>query len=350
MIWMKRWVVVACWTWGAASTPSHAEQATNRPTLASAQSAILQVDGPRALAVLAALSPEALSPEERDLRACMLERLDAKIAPPQPKVADPFARGVLKLYRTYWRDAVLEPERRQDIEDALVAALRALLGRPDSTDFEADSRTILRRMKVAGYGAELDRTAQLLELVAWGREDQRIYKVELPDSVQTVRVFLLNDILSYGWARYLNCGSLGTGGWANERGLWAVASQYGDLSGEDFEVNFLAHETQHFADEAYGDLPGWRLEYRAKLVEVFKADRTRKPTLDRFISDQGTDPENPHSHANRRVVRALTQRLGLPDAAGLYTVELRKLRQAALLEFRIDTLALRHEAAVAKRK
>ena len=121
-----------------------------------------------------------------------------------------------------------------------------------------------------------------------------------------------------------------------------MVPRYDSLTGENFRVTFLGHESQHFADiRRFGQLAPWRLEYRATLVELAYADATRRRILDRFVSSQGTDAADAHSFANRRVLDTLVQRLSVADAAALADVPAAQLRAAAVAALRADTLALR---------
>lgn len=118
-------------------------------------------------------------------------------------------------------------------------------------------------------------------------------------------------MVSYGWARFLTCDGPGTRGFATDKGLYAVRDQY-DLAGEDFQINFLAHEARHYAD--YQRFPGLEvpeLEFRAKLTELSKASTTLIKTISRFEADQSDDRENPHSYANKRVLAVMRVQLGL---------------------------------------
>jgi hypothetical protein len=111
--------------------------------------------------------------------------------------------------------------------------------------------------------------------------------------------------------------------------LYVVAEDY-NLEGEAFKVNFLAHETQHFSDYTrFPGLEGLELAYRAKLAELALADRSLRETIDRFLDDRSDDRGNPHSHANKRVVQAMTQVLALPAADALTQVDAEQLRHAA---------------------
>jgi lipase chaperone LimK len=115
-------------------------------------------------------------------------------------------------------------------------------------------------------------------------------------------------------------------------------------------VNFLAHESQHYADnKRFGDIPSWRLEYRAKLVELAYVNKTVAKVLDYFISSQGDDPADPHSYANKRVLKALEDRLGTASVADLYAVPVDRLHEAAVAALKADSVALDLERRAARK-
>lgn len=316
--------------------------AAHAANLDAAESAILQADGPRALIALDAATDASLTVEQRAQKLCMRRLLDAsQSVTDDVTTTNPLARDVSSAFRTYWRDSVREPARREDFEGQLQRTLRTLANLGESASEQEISDALSDRLQASGYYSNFGRTGPLLDLMLWTGQDERHFRVRLPESVQRTTVFVMSGFSSEGWARYLTCGSLGTGGWTNDSGLWIIASQYPDLVGEDFRVNFLAHESQHFADRRFGDLPGWRLEFRAKLVELAYANTSRARTLRYFISDQSDDEAIPHSFANKRVVNALLQRLHLDSPEALYRVPFSRLQHAARAELVADTVLLR---------
>jgi hypothetical protein len=162
--------------------------------------------------------------------------------------------------------------------------------------------------------------------------------VPLPEGSTTTNVFYLDGFLSRGWSAYFMCDQGGAGGWAKPEGLYVVVPSYGNLSDENFRVNFLAHESQHYVDyRHFPGLEGWELEYRAKLVELVYANQTHQKVLTYFISNQGDDPADAHSYADKRVLAAVRARLGVATDDALRSVPVATLQQAALEELRADT-------------
>lgn len=265
------------------------------PNLDEAEGAILQANGPNALRILRDIPNARLSGTGRVQRNCMIRRLTSGRVYNQPRLADPFANHLRQLYQAYWRRALAAPDRRDSIESQFVANLRRLTGQGPSADLDVVESAIEARLSAAGMHVLLGKTGQLLELMLWSGQEEVTHQVQLPQSTQRVTVFIMRDFVSAGWARHMTCGATGTGGWNNDRGLWIVAAEYGDLNDEDFRVNFLAHESQHYSDQRFPALPSWRLEYRAKLVELWLVDATREATIRQFMANQSDDEAIAHS-------------------------------------------------------
>ncbi|MBZ8138441.1 hypothetical protein CLD22_00835 [Rubrivivax gelatinosus] len=296
--------------------------------MAAAENAVLQADGPRALALLGALQPASAAQGRK--RDCALARLqDRPSFPAARTTGHPLPDAVLRAYRRYW-SAAMTVAQRAAAEKALFGQLRRLTGQRAAATRDEVLDAVSARLAALGLHNRLGRTAELYDLLLYFREDERQYPVLLPDGQrETVRVFLMRDLVSGGWARHLNCGGPGTGGFATDEGLYAVADAY-DLDAESFRVNFLAHESQHYAD--YKRLPGLEgpeLEYRAKLVELALAEQTLMKTVQAFVDNQGDERASPHGWANKRVVGALAERLDLAAPEQLANTAPEKIRAAA---------------------
>jgi hypothetical protein len=310
-------------------TPTaHAQDRT--PALRPAFSAVLQTDGARAGELYAAALKADANPLEQRIARCGLARLRGKPSmPPPPRTGDALADRVADIYRSYWRAAMV-PAQRPRAERQLLVALARTTGIQPSADADAILTRVSERLNARGFNTSQGKTAALYDLLLYLDEETKPFVVDLPDGTRhETTVYFMREFVSHGWAKHFTCGRTGTGGFAEKKGLYVVAEDY-DLEGESFKVNFLAHETQHFSDYTrYPGLEGPELEYRAKLAELALADRVLRKTLDRFLNDRSDDRGNPHSHANKRVVQALTTSLALPTADALTQVDAEQLRHAA---------------------
>ena len=251
---------------------------------------------------------------------------------------DPFARNVLALYRTYWRSSTMDEGLRPTTERALVAGLAQLLDQPDLESVDKAEPMIAARLSKAKLFSQQGMTGKFHDLMIWSSDTVTVERVKLPEGSNQTRVRYLDNFLSRGWSSYLTCDRAGTGGWTTDDGLFVVVPSYESLTDENFRVNFLAHESQHYADKKrFGELPAWRLEFRAKLVELAYADATRDRIVDNFISNQSSDPADAHSYANTMILSSLTRRLRLTSVQDLHNVPLIQLHAAAIDELKYDS-------------
>lgn len=322
------------------ATPSPAQPAAEpspKERMRAVMGALLQADGPRARAEIDAL-PETIDDAKlAATRTCVRGRL-APFAADATEEAQGFARDVLATYRAYWRLAVAHPDWRGQAESDLAAALARLLAVPAGTGIEAIEPLLQARLRAEGYHLINGVTGRLRDLILWRSEERRLFRVSLPEGVETTPVFLLDDFASRGWSFYMTCGVASTGGWAKPEALYAIVPGYESLEGEDFRVNFLTHETQHFADRRdYPGITSWELEYRAKLAELATAETTLAKTLAQFLANVGDDPEEAHSYANGRVVEAIRRALRLSAAAELKQVPAARIHAVAVKLLKADS-------------
>lgn len=354
--------LLLAWMLGGVAAPPAPLPETSGPLAAKAVSealgASLRADVPTALTALKAAPVEEFNAKDVAFRSCMIERHE-RSAPPPPsanEVRDPFARRVLEIYQRYWWHAVRDPAQRPAQDAKLKADLAATIGEKPPADgdeaFDAMNERINVKLRAAGLHPLQGRTPPLYDLFLWSEQEEQNHVVELPGGErQPVKVFVMDGWLSRGWSHYTACAYTGAAGWANPEGLYAVRSAYGDLKGEDFQVSFLGHESQHYADmKRWPDMPSWTLEYRAKLVELAKADVTRVKLLDRFYRSQDDEPDHPHPYANKRVIAAVLAKLGMPVDADLRQADPEALRRAAREVLIEDTRKRVAEAPVAAAK
>jgi hypothetical protein len=328
--------VLLAWAASGASTTVPASGPLAAKAVNDTLGASLRADMPTALNALKAAPIEQFNAKDAAFRACMLGRHDRN-APPYlaGTVADPFVRSVLGVYQRYWWRALRDPAVRPAEEARLKTDLAALLGEPapEATEqaFEGLNERINVELRKRGFHPLQGRTPPLYDLMLWGKQEERAYTVDLPSGErQPVTVFVMDAWVSRGWSHYTSCERTGAAGWAKPEGLFAVRSAYGDLKGEDFQVSFLGHEAQHFADmKRWPDMPAWILEYRAKLVELAKADTTREKLLERFYRSQDDEPDHPHPYANKRVTTEVATKLGLAADADLRKADPDTVRRTA---------------------
>ncbi|MEO1244415.1 MAG: hypothetical protein AAFX56_01930 [Pseudomonadota bacterium] len=252
-------------------------------------------------------------------RARFLERTDGiDLA----GVEAPLIRQLGELYQDYWRQALVEPDRRESLEDALGRDVRQLIleylpSYPESSEDDVFNH-VADAIGEHGYKAIGGRTPPLLELIVWRRNREAVVDVELTDGTHRIPITYQEDFLIRGWAHFATFGQSSAGGWATPEGLHCVADAY-DLASENFLVSFLKHEARHFVDYSkYPALAAADLEYRAKLTELVFARETAAALLERFSRNAARVDNSPHALANWHVDRNLRLKLapdGRPELA-----------------------------------
>ena len=249
-------------------------------------------------------------------------------------VPDTWITTLAKNYIAYWQRALTKPDERDAAEQELRNATGKLLGHPiaDDNAFDSAEDEITTHAEKRGFHVLLGRTAPLRELMLWKKTTVEQRQVNLPETQQSVTINFLDDFVLRGWGFYATCGRRSAGGWATEKGLFAVVPAYKSLQDETFSVRFLAHESQHFADKrAFKNLESWELEYRAKLAELALADVSQASTVELVCENRSASKDSPHGYADSRVVDDVTKFLRLPpeDLCAKKTLTGQPLRAAA---------------------
>jgi hypothetical protein len=270
----------------------------------SAGSFAMQADLKSALPHLARVQADALPDKQRAVLSCMRERFVAR-KPAGTADVDLWTADVLRIYRRYWTRVMVHEIAAQQGERELAAALAAKVRHGVAPDMNTLEPLLQAQLEARGYHALFGVTAPLREFMLWRKQSDDTYAIDLPEGREAVHVTMMDDFVSLGWLGYAVCDYRHTGGWATPERLFAVRSAY-DPDSEDFHVNYLAHEGQHFSD--YRRFPGLAqadLEFRAKLVEIAKARTTLYDLLGAFAANGSDSREQPHPWANRQVVNRL---------------------------------------------
>ncbi|MBK7263610.1 MAG: hypothetical protein IPI03_17825 [Rubrivivax sp.] len=286
-------------------------------TFAAAVGAALRADGRLALAQLNATNAADLCARDRQLWACMLERLAMPFVP-HTAALTAAPRALLSAYQAYWHRHLTQAPPLADNETLLLADVNAVLAteRQEAAATLSASEPALKSIFMSqGLHALLGRTSPLLELMLWSTEETQRYPVLLAESRVDVSVVFLHGFASLGWAGYATCNRHHSGGWATDDALYAVSQAY-DRASENFRVSYLVHEGQHVSDyRRFPGLPQSVLEYRAKLAELCAATETIGSLLHRFGANTSVNPDLPHAFANRLVIDNLSASLGIERSA-----------------------------------
>ena len=315
--------------------------AADRKVLAEATGALLKADGPLARPALDAMQRTATDTTVVRLAACMNARLrsgDGNGEDPPVIATPPLVSRVVTRYRSYWSEAIARPAERDLLLNALWADLRRALALRPRTRIERVERRLGDTLATLGLQSLRGRTGVLRELMVWTGQRDTTYTIALPAGQQRVRVVFLDGFVSLGWSNYITCDHAGTSGWTKPDGLFVVVPNYRSTTNEEFRVNFLAHEGQHFSDAVqFPALRPWEKEYRAKLVELAVADSTLRRTLEAFEHSQGSDSTDAHAYANQQVLADLRRRVGELPGVSLTNASRAAIATAALAQLRQDS-------------
>jgi hypothetical protein len=339
----------------AAQAQPAAEPEPPKPTtspLGPVYAKALQGDLKAALEALSHVDVDALHDRDRAARECFVQRFERRAPPPVEDVGDPFVVEVVSLYRDYWTRVMLRELGLEAGEDHLLAGLRALLAEHGSDavlkDLGAATAALGSALEKRGYHSIRGVTQPYWELMAWSTQLRESYEVELPETTITVKVVFMDGFATLGWTGYATCGKYFSGGWATKDALHCVRSAY-DLESEDFEVSYLAHEGQHFADYVkFPKLEQPELEYRGKLTELAKAKKSAHALIQRFAATAGTDRSTPHNLANGWVARDMAAAIfGEPtaDPARFAEIPAQRINQAAVQLLRASSKKLEARGA-----
>jgi hypothetical protein len=230
--------------------------------------------------LLARLSPDHLQTTDRSFRQCKVSRFGSrKPGPLSPLPSDPFVRGVLSAYQTYWHSALRNPEREPMVRKKLGSRL-ARMARIDTSDadrpasrnlsnaeyqtlrtlslpgggpgdprfdlpsypdltkrslaqerqasehagrtLDALSPVIRQRLSDLGYFSIERDAGSLRDLILWGKQTTRFQEVQIGNDPREVTVVYLDDIYSLGWKDYATCSRNAPEGWVTTDSLYVA--------------------------------------------------------------------------------------------------------------------------------
>jgi len=219
---------------------------------------------------------------------------------------------LLKVYRDYWRTALLDNSKnyntliKRTLADFLMEKYpdtRGLTAEEDSLDIYLKKYIESAGLHTTGFG----KTGKYFDLLVWDSEKDTTYTFLLHSEKTSADVVFMEDFITLGWEEYASLDRYYPGGWATKKALYCVKKAY-DLKSENFLISYLAHEGRHFADyKIFPKLTSADLEYRAKLTELSMAQTTLYKTIEFFINNSNYESENGHSVANYCVIRDLSK-------------------------------------------
>ena len=267
---------------------------------------------------------------------------DSKLTIDQKKIKDKYYKRfkyqneqnewivpLLEIFQSYWREVLLDYNVIESADVKFKTELTDFLFERNFISNEIPRDTVLERLdnfqngivKKEGnylyqfirskgfYGMPLGRMANYYDLLLWAKQTEKIYEIAIPGQTVNVKVIFMEDFISNGWIDYATFGEKMAGGWAEKDALYCVKKLY-NTSGEKFQVSYLTHEAQHFADyKSFPKLTGPDLEYRAKLTEFCAVKETVYELLSKYINMSHNDRKNAHPFASYCVIRDLSKEI-----------------------------------------
>lgn len=217
-----------------------------------------------------------------------------------------FVNEVIRIYREYYRSALVQEAKRDTLEKTLLHELQQCLGMSGNITWSKLEASLKKKLRRHGYFALVGKVAPFRSLLVWKKQKPKTFIVPLTTHRQKVKVVLLDQFVELGWMHFATFGKYYVGGWAKKDALYCVTQAYKhNFNGERFRVSYLGHEAQHLADlRKFPKIKSHELEYRAKLAEL-AASRSPKKLAARFFTEARNDPKLPHCYASYLLKRGL---------------------------------------------
>lgn len=277
----------------------------------------LQGDVTKALQFIETIPDSTLSPEQITSKQKFIARFKNNNDTYSYNTSDTAILNLIELYRPYWKSVLLRKVNEDTAEKNLKEKVSEYIYKKyfearniSKSQIDTEySDYVQKFLSAHGCKAATGKTANLYDLLLWGKESPTDYNVTLPEGNVNVRVVFMDDVVTMGWEDYATLGKYYPGGWATDKELFCVRNAY-DTTTENFRVSYLQHEGQHFSDyKIFPKLTGPDLEYRAKLVELIYANQTLYNTINFFIKNSNYDRNNPHAYACFCLIRDMSKKL-----------------------------------------
>lgn len=259
-----------------------------------------------------------------------------------PDVKNQFVIDLIGIYQEYWWKALLKKEKLEILEKELQMRVREHFSIAEMASAEEFRKIYEATLQANGIYAISGKTLPLFEFLAWTKEEENNFEVELLRTIEYVKVVFISDFVSEGWGFYATGDQSGTGGWAAKNKLYCLKDCYKDLRSETFVISYLKHEAQHYRD--YREFPwieGIDLEYRAKLTEIAFSHNQMKEILKYFAASEPKNLSSPHCIANKVLINNMLKKLHLgQDVKKIFEVDIKTLDETARLLFDEHTILL----------
>jgi hypothetical protein len=276
----------------------------------------IQEDVLKIVESLNAIPDDSLSSAQRGIKENYVARFLAESEKFNYPTHDSLVINTLKIFHNYWSDVLMKHHSIGVSEDKYGHLLANLIksyavAKDDKTGNSSNSEAIPLQLSELlghhGYYSRIERTGNIMDIILWSKQSKEIYAVNIDDTLVNVPVVYIDSTLTLGWEGYATFDHFYPGGWTGADTLYCIKKDY-NIESEKFRVSYLTHETQHLLDRKFGsEVSGWMAEYRAKLAELSKAEKTVYRLLDSFIKGSKNDSRLTHPYAEFKIIGNLSQ-------------------------------------------
>lgn len=267
-------------------------------------------------AILDSIDNKDLNAQETKLKKKYYNRFINRSERYDYKTQDSVIIGLVDRFHSYWKDVMLGRKSVEEADSLFIKSVAQYLYqkkyKAENLPLDSLQEDLYKYcnafLKENGYFSNaFGKTAHLYDLFLWKQQEILEYPIELVEDSINVTVYLMKDFISTGWSHYTTFGRNYASGWTTKEALFCVAKAY-DLESENFHVSYLTHEGQHFSDcKNFPKLKQRDLEYRAKLVELIKSNKTTHEIINKFIRNASEHSHNAHAFANYCIIRDLSE-------------------------------------------
>lgn len=278
----------------------------------------LQGNMSKILELLDSATTDKLTYEQIELKEKFYKRFRNQNEKYDYETNDTLSINVVDLFHSYWRTVLLDDKTIKNADTELKNKFVDLLYENNYISSEISRDSLIENLydhlngflrSKGFYSNAMGKTGSFYDIFLWAKETENIYEISLPETDIKVKVIFMESFVSNGWADYATFGKYYAAGWATTDALYCVKKAY-DISSEKFQVSYLIHEAQHFADYiSFPLLKQADLEYRAKLAELSAAKETVSELLSIFIKRAKNNKNYAHPFANYCVIRDLSEEI-----------------------------------------
>lgn len=245
---------------------------------------------------------------QNEMRRSLFDRLTNE---PSADSGDAFIDEALRQYFKYYQECfnpslagALKENSEREARERLAERLSQTL-KCEALPLDEAEEIAQKKFERRGFNFLGGMTGGYYGPYVWKNTTEEAYQVEIPGGTESVKVFWMEGFVTRGLLSWLSGDEVGAGGWAKKEGLYCVRKVYEKiLDGPDFSISFLKHEAQHKHDFKYQGLESYKLEYRAKLVELIyypAAGFLKSLNLSKDFSNKG----NSHAYAAAKIMSDL---------------------------------------------